>query len=70
MTTTTRTPHSTDATQSTTHDPQSEPKTARNEGHIQSQIKIQNGSHLGITIRWGGPDAGAPGPEVPGGRRC
>ena len=42
----------------------------QNQPEIKSQTKIQNRSHLGITISWGGPAAGAAGPESTGGARC
>jgi hypothetical protein len=59
-------------------EPQLEAHQAQNESQnhpkIKSQIKIKNRSHLGITIRWGGPGAAAPGWMVAaatiGGGRC
>ena len=54
-----------------TEEPQNK---SQNHPKIKSQIKIKNRSHLGITIRWGGPVAAAPGEMVAaatfGGGRC
>jgi hypothetical protein len=56
------------------HRPQEPQNKSKNHPQIKSQIKINNRSHLGITIRWGGPGAAAPGQMVAaattGGGRC
>lgn len=43
---------------------------SQNKSKIKNRTKIKNRSHLGITIRWGGPAAVAAGPKGTGGARC
>lgn len=83
MTPTTRPPTVTNATHGTTPEPPSEQehrrtknqnqshiKSQRNQPEITSRTKIQSSTHLGITISWFGPSAGAAGPACTGGVRC
>ena len=53
----------------TENEDQTKSKT-QNESKNKTRTKIKSSTHPCITIRWGGPDAAAPGPNSVGGASC